>query len=149
MSLKEKFPFLIWFLVLVLLPNFGGSLIAPQIYLTEINLSKLNFQAGDIVQGSVSLENYEEYTMTDLVFHFQLWSDEVEGVPTQLIDQKIGKEVFALAPGEKTTKNFEYQLPQNLPQKDYFVFRVRIANTKGEEWGWIDKVIQIGEKESF
>jgi hypothetical protein len=149
MSLKEKFPFLIWFLVLVLLPNFGGSLIAPQIYLTEINLSKLNFQAGDIVQGSVSLENYEEYTMTDLVFHFQLWSDEVEGVPTQLIDQKIGKEVFALAPGEKTTKNFEYQLPQNLPQKDYFVFRVRIANTKGEEWGWIDKVIQVGGEGKF
>jgi hypothetical protein len=149
MSLRRKFPFLIWFFVLVLLPNFSGSLIAPQIYLTEINLSRLNFQAGDIVQGSVSLENYEEYTMTDLVFHFQLWSDEVNGVPTQLIDQKIGKEVFTLAPGEKKTKNFEYQLPQNLPQKDYFVFRVRIANTKREEWGWIDKVIQVGGEGKF
>jgi hypothetical protein len=149
MSLKGKFLFLICFFVLVLLPNFSEGLIAPQIYLTEINLSKLNFQAGEIVQGRVSLENYEEYTMADLVFHFQLWSDQVEGVPTQLIDQKIGKEVFSLVPGEKVVKDFEYQLPQNLPQKDYFVFRVRIANTKGEEWGWIDKVIQVGGEGKF
>jgi hypothetical protein len=148
MTLNTSF-FFIPLLILLFLPKLCFGLIAPQIYLTEINLSKLNFQAGEIVQGSVSLENYEEYTMVDLVFHFQLWSDQVEGVPTQLIDQKIGKEVFTLAPGEKKTKNFEYQLPQNLPQKDYFVFRVRIANTKGEEWGWIDKVIQVGGEGKF
>jgi hypothetical protein len=148
MGLKTSL-FFIPLLILLFLPKPCFGLIAPQIYLTEINLSKLNFQAGEIVQGSVSVENFEEYTMTDLVFHFQLWSDQVEGILTQLIDQKIGKEVFTLAPGEKATKNFEYQLPQNLPQKDYFVFRVRIANTKGEEWGWIDKVIQIGGEGKF
>jgi hypothetical protein len=145
--------FLEIFYILVLLgfiisPFSVFATLAPQIYFTDIKLEKINFQPGEIIKGTVSLWNYENSLMPDLRFSFQLLGKEVNGVPTEMIDQKFGDEIFTLAPGEKTSKSFTYSLPKNLPTGN-FVFRVQIVNGLGEESGWIDKVISVGGEGKF
>ena len=138
-------------LILFLVFIFGISLIsseinatlAPQVYFTELKLEKNSFEPGEEIRGSVSLWNYEDFVISDLVFYFQLLGEEIDGVATQMIDEKIDREIFSLSAGEKATKSFSYLLPSNLPQGD-FKFRIQLANRKGEEMSWIDKVITIG-----
>jgi len=65
-----------------------------------------------------------------------------------MIDEQKGQEIFSISAGEKTTKAFVYTLPSNLP-KGEFVFRVQLATSRGEEMGWIDKVISIGGEGRF
>jgi hypothetical protein len=136
------------FLTFVLLPTYVFALLAPQIYLTEINLSKENFLPGENIEGEITLWNYENFSFGDLVLHFYLLGEEVEGVPTQVIDSKKDTKVFSLSPGEKKKVSFVYTLPENLP-KGALKFRVRLANQKGEEMAWIDKVVNIGGEGEF
>ena len=105
--------FKILFLFLFLIPFQIEATITPQIYFTDIKLEKNSFQPGETVKGTVSLGNYENSVIPDLRFQFQLLGKEINGVPTEMIDAKIGEEVFSLSAGEKTTKNFSYLLPQN------------------------------------
>jgi len=143
-------------LILFLVFIFGISLIsseinatlAPQVYFTELKLEKNSFEPGEEIRGSVSLWNYEDFVISDLVFYFQLLGEEIDGVATQMIDEKIDREIFSLSAGEKATKSFSYLLPSNLPQGD-FKFRIQLANRKGEEMSWIDKVITIGGEGKF
>jgi len=136
------------FLVFAFPLTYTLALLAPQIYLTEINLSKENFLPGENIEGEVTLWNYENFAFGDLVLHFYLLGEEVEGVPTQVIDSKKDTKVFSLFAGEKKTIKFVYSLPENLP-KGALKFRVRVANQKGEEMTWIDKVVNIGGEGEF
>ena len=127
---------------------FAQAMIAPQVYLTKIEIQKESFQPRDKISGIVSLWNYENHQVSDLVFHFQLLGGEKDGVATQMIDEKIGGAVFSLGPGKKTVRPFNYSLPSNLP-RGIFKFRVLLANSRGEEMGWIDKVVSIGGENKF
>ncbi|MDI6883500.1 MAG: hypothetical protein QMC93_03545 [Patescibacteria group bacterium] len=124
------------------------ALVAPEVYCIELNLAKNNFEPSEEIQGTVSLWNYENFIVSDLRFYFQLLGKEINGVATEMIDEKIGKEIFSLSAGEKVTKSFTYSLPSNLP-KGNFKFRVQLATSRGEEMGWIDKVIEIGGEGKF
>ena len=121
---------------------------APQVYFTEMSLSGNTFQPGGVISGSATLWNYEDFPLNDLRLHFQLLGKEVDGVPTEVINEQIGQETFSLPPNVKTLKNFSYQLPANLPKGD-FQFRIQLTNGRGEEMSWMNKVISIGGEGKF
>ena len=149
--IESKRVIKIFFIILFLLlgrPFFAQALIAPQVYFTEMKLSKNSFLPGEKIEGEVELWNYEDYLVNDLVFYFELLGEEREGVPTQTIDVQRDNTIFSLSAGEKTKRNFSYTLPQNLP-KGTFKFRIQLANIRGEEMSWIDKVIEIGGEGKF
>lgn len=130
---------------------FAGSaraILAPQIYLAELSLGDNVYKAGDTILGTVSVQNYEDSHAGDLFLQFELLAKEVDGVPTQLIDQKISAEEFELAPGAKTTRSFRYLLPANLPGGE-MIFRVNLINGRGEEINWEDAPIVIGGQGIF
>ena len=135
-------------MAIFIIPLKTQALLAPQVYLTELNLAKNSFDPGEQIVGNVSLMNYEEFVMSDLVFYFQLLGNEVDGVPTQMIDEQKGQEIFSISPGQEITKSFSYTLPSNLPKGD-FKFRIQLATSRGEEMGWIDKIISIGGERKF
>ena len=142
--MKQKmFLFIFIGSIFVLGFSFAEALVAPEVYLSELSLSKNSLEPGQSIEGSVFLENYEEFVMSDLMFHFQLLGGETDGIPTLTIDKKAGKEPFSLLAGEKTTKSFSYPLSSNLPDGD-FKFRLQLTNLKGEEISWIDEVVSIG-----
>ena len=138
----------ILFIGTLLIFSKANAILSPQVYFTQLDVSKNNFEPGEKIQGQVSLWNYESLRIDDLVFHYQLLGKEVEGVPTQVIDEKIGEEIFSLGPSVKATKSFSYLLPKNLPKGD-FTFRIRLTTSRGEEMGWIDKLITIGGEGNF
>ncbi len=140
----KKFFFLFSFLFLGLFLLFlkAEALLVPQVYPTNLSLSKTTFLPQEIIEGSVSLKNFEDRYVNDLILHFQLFKKGPEGLPTELLDNKIGKEVFSLAPSQEITKSFSYQLPSNLPQGK-LIFRVQLATSRGEELTWIDQEITI------
>lgn len=145
---SKDIALLVLFLAILIIPLKTQAIIAPQVYLTELDLVKNSFEPGEQIEGTVSLWNYEEFIISDLVFYFQLLGEEVDGVPTQIIDEKKDQEIFSISPGEEITKPFTYTLPSNLPQGN-FSFRSQLANSRGEEMGWIDKVISIGGEGKF
>jgi len=124
------------------------AMITPQVYFTDLNIDKNNFDPGDTITGTVSLQNYEQFVISDLVFNFQLLGDEVDGVPTKVINSQIDSNVFQLSPDEKTSKSFSYTLPANLPVGS-FVLRIQLSNSRGEEMSWEDKIITIGGENKF
>lgn len=124
------------------------AMIAPQIYFTDLTLNKTSFEPGETITGTVSLWNYEQYVIGDLVFNFQVLGDEVNGVPTKMIDNQLDTSIFQLSPDEKTSKSFSYKLPSNLPNGS-FVFRIQLSNTRGEEMSWEDRIITIGGENKF
>jgi len=134
---------MILILAIFIIPLKTDALLVPQVYLTELDISKNSFEPMEEIEGKVSLWNYEKFLVSDLVFHFQLLGEEVDGVHTQLIDEQKDIHVFFLTPGEKKTKSFSYLLPQNLPNGT-FKFRIQLVNSRGEEMSWIDKIINIG-----
>jgi len=124
------------------------ALVAPQVYFTQLNLPKDSFLPGEKIEGTVSLWNYENFWVSDLVFYFQILGGEKDGVATQMIDNQRDTTIFSLSPGEKTTRSFSYTLPQNLPKGNY-KFRIQLANARGEELSWIEKIISIGGENKF
>lgn len=131
-----------------LIPSPSNALIAPQVYFTDLTLEKESFMPGETIKGSVSLWNYEDYVMSDMVLNFEILGGEVDGIATQMIDQKKGEKTFSLLSGQETTQSFDYQLLSNLPEGT-FKFRVQLTNGKGEEMSWIEKVINIGGEGEF
>lgn len=124
------------------------AILAPQVYLTDINLSQTSISPGEELQGTVTFENYEDYQINDLVFKIQILGDKKDGVPTKVIDEKQNGQSFSMNTGATLQKNFSYQFPSNLPQGN-FIFRIQLANQKGEEWGWIDENIKIESETPF
>jgi len=124
------------------------AMIVPQVYFTDLALNKTNFEPGNTITGTVSLWNYEQFVISDLVFNFQLLGNEVDGVPTETINSQMDSNVFQLSPNEKTNKSFSYTLPANLPNGG-LVFRIQLSNSRGEEISWEDKVITIGGEDKF
>lgn len=146
---KSKYlAVVILILAIFIIPWKIQALLAPQVYLSELDIAKNSFEPGERIEGWVSLWNYEEFIISDLVFYFQLLGEEVDGVPTQMIDEKKDQEIFSISPGEEITRPFTYILPSNLPQGN-FTFRSQLANSRGEEMGWIDKMISIGGEGKF
>ena len=112
--IKNNYFQLVLFFVILLFGNFliySGvhATLAPQIYFTELNLSKNTFEPGQTLEGTVSLWNYEEFVISDLVFYFQLLGGEVNGVDTKMIAEQRGEEIFSLSPGQEIKKTFSYQ----------------------------------------
>ena len=124
------------------------AMIVPQVYFTDLVLNKTNFEPGNTITGTVSLWNYEQFVISDLVFNFQLLGNEVDGVSTETINSQMDSNVFQLSPNEKTNKSFSYTLPANLPN-DSLVFRIQLSNSRGEEMSWEDRVIIIGGENKF
>lgn len=122
--------------------------IAPQVYLSDLKIFSDNLRTEETIQGSVSLWNYENFALGDLVFHFQLLSNEVNGVATQQLDRQISQEIFGLAAGEKTSRTFTYSVPKNLPN-GIAIFRIQLANVRGEQMGWTEKTISISSENKF
>ena len=125
-----------------------SAMIVPQVYFTDLALNKTNFNPGDTITGTVSLWNYEQFVIGDLVLNFQLLGDEVDGVSTKMIDNQMDGNVFQLSPAEKISKSFSYTLPSNLPN-DNLVFRIQLTNSRGEEMSWEEKIITIGGENKF
>ena len=126
----------------------ANAMLLPQVYFTDLNLEKSNFDPGQTITGTTSLWNYEESLVGDLVFNLELLGDEVDGVPTTVIDSKMDSNIFSLSSGEKSTISFSYTLPSNLPNGS-FVFRIQLSNSRGEEMGWKDEAITIGGEDKF
>jgi len=127
----------------------ASALLTPQIYFeSDPILEKNDFVAGEAVKGTVDLWNYEESTMPDLIFNFQLMDKEVDGIFTQTVSEIRGTETFSLGAGQKATKEFKFNLPANLP-KGNFNLRVQLVNSRGEEMSWADKMISIGGDGKF
>ncbi len=139
---------IILILAIFIIPWKTQALLVPQVYFTELDILKNSFEPMEQIEGKVSLWNYEEFVVSDLVFHFQLLGEEIDGVPTQLIDEQKDIHVFLLSPGGKATKSFSYLLPPNLPDGT-FKFRIQLVNSRGEEMSWIDKIINIGGEGKF
>ena len=143
------FSFVILFLGIFVFYLFPiQAMIVPQVYFTNLTIDKINFNPGDIITGTVSLWNYEQFVISDLVFNFQLLGDEVDGVPTKMINSQMDSNIFQLSSGEETDKSFSYTLPSNLPTGN-FVFRIQLSNSRGEEMSWEDKIITIGGENKF
>ena len=123
-------------------------MIVPQVYFTDLVINKNNFNPGETITGTVSLWNYEQFVIGDLVFNFQLLGDSVDGVPTKIINSQMDSNIFQLSPGEKVSKPFSYTLPANLPN-DSLVFRIQLTNSRGEEMSWEEKIITIGGEDKF
>ncbi|MCD6412372.1 hypothetical protein J7K91_01685 [bacterium] len=136
------------FFALFLLFLKAEALLVPQVYPTNLSLSKTTFSPQETIEGSVSLKNFEDHYVNDLTFHFQLFKKGPEGLPTELLDSKTGKEVFSLGPSQEITKSFSYQLPTNLPQGK-LIFRVQLATSRGEELTWIDQEIAVESEGKF
>lgn len=124
------------------------AILAPQIYLDDLKTNQNVYQPGATIDGTISVQNYENFYMGDLLLQFQLLAKEVDGVPTQVIDQQTTTNKFELAAGAKIVKSFSYILPANLPNGN-LVFRVQLVNGRGEEINWDDKIINIGGNGSF
>ncbi len=149
MRLKIIFFFIIAsFCFLYLGAQEAQAILVPQIYITDIKITKAGSGPGETLEGTISLWNYEKYVVGDLVFRYQLLGGEKNGVSAQLINEKISAEVFKLAAGEKSDKQFVYALPANLPEGN-FTFRVQLANARGEELSWIDTDVQIKSDSGF
>ncbi len=149
MRLKIIFFFIIAsFCFLYLGAQEAQAILVPQIYITDIKITKAGSGPGETLEGVISLWNYENYVVGDLVFRYQLLGGEKNGVSSQLINEKISAEVFKLASGEKSDKQFVYTLPANLPEGN-FKFRVQLANARGEELSWIDTDVQIKSDSGF
>jgi len=148
--IKKSFIFLPLLIFLFLSMCFvsANAMLFPQVYFTDLNLEKTNFNPGDTITGTASLWNYEQFVVSDLVFNFQLLGDKIDGVPTTMIDDEMNSNVFSLSPGEKTSKSFSYTIPSNLPVSS-LVFRIQLSNSRGEEMGWKDQDIIIGGEDKF
>jgi len=136
------------FLVLFIIPWETQALLVPQVYLTKLDITENSFEPGEQIKGNVVLWNYEEFVMSDLVLSFQLLGQEEEGVFTQAINEQRDQEAFSIPASEILTKSFTYSLPSNLP-KGNFAFRVQLITGRGEEMGWIDKILDIGGEGKF
>ena len=125
------------------------AIMAPQIYFTgDPVIETVDLAAGNKVAGTVEIWNYENSTMSDLVFNYQLLAGEDNGVPTELIDNSQKGEIFSLSAGQKVVKNIEYLLPNNIESGNY-TLRIQITNARGEELAWADKVISVGGNGKF
>lgn len=124
------------------------AILAPQVYLDDLLINNNVYTAGAVIDGTVSIQNYEESYASNLLLKFYLLSKEVDGVPTQIIDKQISSEPFSLFPGGKITKTLSYILPVNLPGGSA-IFRVQLVNDRGEEISWVDQPIMIGAAGSF
>ena len=129
-------------------PLGSKALLMPQIYFTKLNVWKNNFQPGEQIKGTVSLRNYENFAINDLVFHFQILKKENNENLSQMIDEQISKNIFNLPANKEKIIDFVYSLPSNLP-KGNFIFRIQLTNSRGEEMSWIDKIIKIGGNGKF
>ena len=125
-----------------------GAIIAPQIYFTDISINKENLQTGEDISGSVSLWNYEDYVISDLSLHMQLFTMNDDGTVGRIIDSEKGSEDFTLKKGEKLSKDFNYVLPLNLPRGE-LTLRVQLVSDRNERLGWIDKIINIENDSVF
>jgi len=124
------------------------AILAPQVYLEDLKIDNNTYKAGATITGTATIENDEDSYQNDLLFQYQLLSKEVDGVPTEVIDQRTGSDKIELAAGAKEEKPFSYTLPANLPNGNS-VFRLQLVNSLGEEMGWSDKVINIGGEGTF
>ncbi len=124
------------------------AIVLPQVYLTDLDISNTQFEPGDLLSGSVSLKNYEEYIVSDLGLSYQLLVVDADGVPTQVIDETPPNQYFSLPAVGEETRNFSYQLPSNLP-KGSLNFRVQLKSARGEDLGWADEKIEVGGKGNF
>jgi len=136
------------FLVVFIIPWKTQALLVPQVYLTKLDITENSFEPGEQIEGNVILWNYEESVMSDLVLSFQLLGQEIEGVFTQVINEQKDQKAFSIPASEILTKPFIYSLPSNLP-KGNFAFRVQLITGRGEEMGWIDKILNIGGEGEF
>jgi len=140
----------LWTIILILgiflfyLEANAQALLAPQIYFTDLKLSKNRFVAGEKIKGEVSFANYDEFIIVDLLLKYQILTKETYGI----IEEKIDREILSIKPGEEVTRLFEYTLPSYLPMED-LVFRVRLTTTKGEDLGWIDRPINVVSEGKF
>jgi len=145
--MKKKY-FILLLALFFVCPFFVQAVLAPQIYFTDLSISKTGYSPSETINGIVSLWNYESAMVSDLVLDFQLLGDKVNGVPTKLIDEKRDQSMFSLSGGQKLNKSFSYVLPVNLPNGS-FIFRVQLLNSRGEEMSWKDKDIIIGGEGKF
>ena len=140
------------FFIPVFLAFFGFASAAiisvPEVIPTKISLSKTVFNPQEVVEGSVWIKNFEESYVNDIVIHYQLFKEDSEGLAGDLLDNKIEKETFSLAPQQEIVKSFSYKLPLNLP-KGGFILRIQLATARGEELGWIDQKITIQTQGKF
>jgi len=149
MSLLKSFIFAIVAIALLVPAFVARALMAPQIYFTgDAVIGTSSFSSGDKITGTVELWNYEDYAISDLVFRYQLLAGEKNGTPTELIDNSQAGDIFSLAAGKRETKSIEYLLPVNLESGNY-TFRIQLANGRGEEMAWADKVINVGGNGKF
>jgi hypothetical protein len=142
LKINSSFCFLAIIFVSSVLASPVQAIIAPEIYFTEINIPKDNFNLGETISGTISLWNYENSAFGGLSLRYKVLE---EG---NIIDLQQGKEMFSLGSGEKATKNFNYTLPGNLPDGS-FTFRVQLTTPKGEELGWTDKTINVKGNDNF
>jgi len=146
---KKIFLFSLLFLFLVIFSFVNAGVISvPEVIPIKISLSKTTFNPQEIVKGSVLIKNFEDSYVNDIVICYQLFKENQEGLPGSLLDNKIEKEAFSLAPSQEITKSFSYKLPLNLPQGG-FILRIQLATARGEELGWIDQKITIQTQGKF
>jgi len=149
--MKKFFSPLFFFtavLAMILSAGDVRAVLAPQIYLSDLDTGGNTYKAGAAITGSVRVKNYESSYRGDLSFQFQLLAKAIDGVPRQIIDQKTSQEKFELAADADVVKFFNYALPANLPGGDV-IFRVQLITGRGEEINWIDAPLAIGGEGIF
>ena len=99
----------------LLFPFIGGAYLAPQVYIEELKMEKpsSSYAPGDSITGTVTLFNDEPLVINDLHLAYQLEAKEVDGVPTELYDEKTNSEAHSLTPGQHSTISYEYVLPSS------------------------------------
>lgn len=126
-------------------PLSARALIAPQIYITELNLSNESsqiFSPGDKIEGQITLWNYEELLIPDLKIRFELSG------PNGLMEIKKSNEIFAIPAKQEITKDFNYRIPGHVPSEN-LILRIQITNSRGEEFAWIDYPIRVKNEIDF
>ena len=116
----------------------------PEVFVIELKINEIKEYE---IKGEFTVWNNENYYLSDLNYEIKLFQG-TEFEKLQLIDLKVPKETFFIAPGQKITKSFTYQYPKNITSNDY-ILTIQLLTKTGIELTWQDKIISLKGENKF
>ncbi len=120
------------------------GLVSTRIYPTELEIlaPEKILTPGDKIEGIATFWNYEDFIVPDLKLRIELLT------PQDFIGWRETHEIFSIAPKDKITREFFYNIPSHAPAGES-TLRVQLTNSRGEELSWIDQNIKIQSSDQF
>ena len=139
----------IWIIILLI-----GIILPASSFAEEgLNVSDVEIMSikEDKVFGNFTLTNNSLYYLPEVSYVLNLLTEDQVGEETYVMSINNEQAVsFELLPEEEKSIFFEYELPDNLPQKEYAIYlRVSQKDTTMDEWKKYGELGVLGQGDDF